>query len=100
MKLGEKIALKNLGECNVMAEKSDTVLVSKDGVCYFIINPTKKRQDEEFSYDRAICYGFTANEVYQVIQPLYENMIEALNKQYKISDKLSKIVVESLSNIM
>lgn len=100
MKNGDKIALKNLGECTVMGEKGDTTLVSKDGVCYFVSNPTKKRQEEEYSYDSVVCYGFTSNEVYQLVQPLYANIIETLNKQYKIEDKLSKIIVESLSNIM
>lgn len=100
MKNGDKIVLRNLGECTVMGEKGDTILISRDGVCYFVSNPTKKRQEEEYSYDSVVCYGFTANEVYQVVQPLYANIIETLNKQYKIEDKLSKIVVESLSNIM
>lgn len=100
MKIGEKIVLRNLGECIVLAENKDTILLSKDGVCYFAVNPTKKRQEEEYSYDSVICYGFTVNESYQLIQPLYENMMEVLNKQYKISDKLSKMIIESLSNIM
>lgn len=100
MKTGEKIILKNLGECIVMAENKDMVLLSKDGVCYFAVNLTKKRQEEEYSYDNVVCYGFTANEVYQLIQPLYEDMIISLNKQYKIYDKLSKMLIDAYSEII
>ena len=100
MRVGEKIVLKNLGECNVRAEKNDTVFVSKDNVCYFVINPTKKRQEEEYSYDSVVCYGFTTNEVYDLIQPLYANIIDTLNKQYKLQDNISKIIIESLSAII
>ena len=100
MKVGEKIILKNLGECIVMAEKKDMTLLSKDGVCYFAVNLSKKRQEEEYTYDNVICYGFTTNEVYQLIQPLYDNMIEAVNKQYKIYDKLSKMLIDSYKNFI
>lgn len=100
MKIGEKIVLKNLGEVVVLAENKDTILLSKDGVCYFAGNLTKKRQEEEYSYDNVICYGFTVNEVYQLIQPLYDNIIEALNKQYKICDKQSQMVIDAYSEII
>lgn len=97
MKIGEKITLKNLGECIIMAENNDTVLVGKKGVCYFVTNPNKKRQEEEYSYDSVVTYGFTEKEVFQLIQPLYEDIVNSLNKQYKIDNKLSKIVIEAYS---
>ena len=97
MKIGEKITLKNLGECTIMAENDDTVLINKDGVCYFVTNPNKKRQEEEYSYDSVAMYGFTEKEIFQLIQPLYEDMIGNLNKQYKIYDKLSKMVIDAYS---
>lgn len=96
MKIAEKITLKNLGDCLVMAEDNDTVLVSKEGVCYFVTNPTKKRQDEEYSYDSVVTYGFTAEEVYKLIQPLYEELVQNTTKQYKIYDKLSKMLIEAV----
>ena len=98
MRIAEKITLKNLGDCLVMAEDNDTVLVSKDGVCYFVTNPTKKRQDEEYSYDNVITYGFTAEEAFKLIQPLYEELVQTTTKQYKIYDKLSKMIIEAVIN--
>jgi hypothetical protein len=100
MKIGEKIVLKNLGEVIVLTEKSDTALVSKDGVAYFVTNPNKKRQEEEYSYDSASMFGFKVNEVYQLIQPMYEDIIATINKQYKIDDKLSKMLIESMVDKM
>lgn len=100
MKKDEKIILKNLGECIVMIDNKDTALVSKDGVAYFVTNPNKKRQEEEYSYDNVVCYGFTVNEVYQLIRPMYGDIINTINKQYKIDDKLSKMLIEALSDIM
>ena len=97
MKIGEKIALKNLGECTIMAENDDTVLINKDGVCYFVTNLNKKRQEEEYSYDSVAMYGFTEEEIFQIIQPLYEDIISNLSKQYKICDKLSKITIDAYS---
>jgi hypothetical protein len=97
MKIGEKIALKNLGECIIMAEYNDTVLINKKGLCYFVTNPNKKRQEEEYSYDSVVTYGFTEKEIFQLIQPLYEDMTNCINNQYKIYDKLSKIVIEAYS---
>ena len=96
MKIGEKIVLKNLGEAIVLAEKDDMTLVSKGGVAYFVSNPNKKRQEEEYSYDNVVCYGFTVDEVYQLIKPMYEDMINSINKQYKIYDRLSKMIIESM----
>lgn len=100
MRIAEKITLKNLGDCIVMAEDNDTVLVSKDGVCYFVTNPTKKRQDEEYSFDSVVTYGFTAEEAFKLIQPLYEEMIQTATKQFKIYDKLSKMLIEAFSKTM
>jgi hypothetical protein len=100
MRIAEKITLKNLGDCIVMAEDNDTVLVSKDGVCYFVTNPTKKRQDEEYSYDTVITYGFTVEEASKLIQPLYEELIQTATKQFKIYDKLSKMLIEAFSRTM
>ena len=97
MRIAEKITLKNLGDCIVMAEDNDTVLVSKDGVCYFVTNPTKKRQDEEYSYDSVVTYGFTTEEASNLIKPLYEELIQTATKQYKIYDKLSKMLIEAFS---
>ena len=100
MKMAEKITLKNLGDCLVMAEDNDTVLVSKDGVCYFVTNPTKKRQDEEYSYDSVVTYGFTVEEASKLIRPLYEEIIQTTTKQFKIYDKLSKMLIEAFSRMM
>lgn len=97
MRITEKITLKNLGDCIVMAEDNDSILVSKDGVCYFVTNPTKKRQEEEYSYDNVITYGFTVEEASNLIKPLYEELIQTTTKQYKIYDKLSKMLIEAFS---
>ena len=97
MKIGERVTLKNLGECIIMTECNDTVLINKDGVCYFVTNPNKKRQEEEYSYDSVVTYGFTEKEIFQLIQPLYEDIINSLNKQYKIYDKFSKMIIDSYS---
>lgn len=96
MKIGEKITLRNLGECKVLANKNNETLIEKDNVVYFATNLNKKRQDEEYSYDTVVCYGFTLNESYQLIQPMYADIINNINKQYKISDKLSKMLIEAL----
>ena len=96
MKIGEKIVLKNLGEAIVLAEKDDMTLVNKGGVAYFVTNPNKRRQEEEYSYDSVVCYGFKVEEVYKLLQPIYEDMINSINKQYKIDDKLSKMLIESM----
>lgn len=100
MKIGETITLKNLGECLVMAENNDTTLVSKNGVCYFVTNPTKKRQDEEYSYDSVVTYGFTVDEARNLIEPIYQEIIQTTTKQYKIYDKLSKMLIEALTETM
>lgn len=97
MKIAEKIILRNLGECVVMSEDNDAILVSKDGVCYFVTNPTKKRQEEEYSYDNVVTYGFTVEEASKLIKPLYEELIQTTTKQYKIYDKLSKMLIEAFS---
>ena len=97
MKIGEKIILKNLGECIVMAESNDTVFVSRDGVAYFVVSPTKKRQDEEYSYDSVSMFGFTVAEIFATAEPLYKDMINTISKQYKIDDKLTQIVIDALS---
>ena len=97
MKIGESIVLKNLGECKVMAEDNDMVFVSKDGVAYFVTNPNKKRQEEEYSYDSVSMFGFTVAEIFAMAHPLYKELINAISKQYKIDDKLSEMVIEAIS---
>jgi hypothetical protein len=97
MRVGEKIKLRNLGECVVMVENNDTILVNKNKVCYFVVNPNKKRQEEEYSYDNAMTYGFTVEEAFQLIQPLYAEIINNTNKQYKINNELSKMLIEAYS---
>ena len=99
MKIGEKITLRNLGECKVLANKNNETLIEKDNVVYFATNLNKKRQDEEYSYDTVVCYGFTLNEAYQLIQPMFADIINNINKQYKIDDRLSKMLIEALMGI-
>lgn len=97
MKVGEKIILKNLGECVVMAESNDIVFVSKDGVAYFVNNPNKKRQDEEYSFDSVRMFGFTVSEIFATAEPLYREVIDTISKQYKIDNNLSQIVIDALT---
>ena len=97
MKVGEKIILKNLGECTVMSENNGVVFVSKDGVAYFVTNPNKKRQDEEYSYDSVSMFGFTVAEIFAMAHPLYKEIINTISKQYKIDDKLSQMVIDAIS---
>lgn len=97
MKIGESIVLKNLGECKVMAEDNDMVFVSKDGVAYFVTNPNKKRQEEEYSYDSVSMFGFTVGEIFAMADPLYKEIINTISKQYKIDNRLSQMVVDAIS---
>lgn len=97
MKVGEKVILKYLGECTVMAENNDTVFVSKDGVAYFVTNPTKKRQDEEYTYDSVNMFGFLVAEIFNTAEPLYKEIINTISKQYKIDIKLSQIIIDAIS---
>ena len=97
MRVDEVIMLKNLGECVVMAESDDTVLVNKDGVCYFATNPNKKRQDEEYSYDSVSMFGFTVDEAKKLVEPMYQEIVQTTTKQFKINDKLSKLLIEAYS---
>lgn len=97
MKIGEKITLKNLGECIVMAEDNDMVFVSKDGVAYFVTNPNKKRQEEEYSYDSVSMFGFTVAEIFDMADPLYKEIINSISKQYKIDNRLSQMVIDAIS---
>ena len=102
MKIGEKVTFKNLGECTVMAENDDTMFVSRDGVAYFVTNPSKKRQDEEYYYDSVSMFGFTVAEIFDMAVPLYQDIINTISKQYKIDTKLSKMIIDAISkkNIM
>ena len=97
MKIGEKVTFKNLGECTVMAENDDTIFVSRDGVAYFVTNPSKKRQDEEYSYDSVSMFGFTVAEIFDMAHPLYKELINSISKQYKIDAKLSKMIIDAIS---
>lgn len=100
MKIGEKITLRNLGECKVLADKNNETLIEKDGVAYFATNLNKKRQDEEYSYDSVVCYGFTVDEARKLIEPMYQEIVQTTTKQYKIYDKLSKMLIEALIETM
>jgi hypothetical protein len=97
MKIGEKVAFKNLGECMILSEDNDTVFVSKEGVAYFITNPNKKRQEEEYSYDSVAMFGFTVAEIFDMAIPLYKELINSISKQYKIDSKLSQMVIKAIS---
>jgi hypothetical protein len=97
MKIGEKIVLKNLGECIVMAENNEVVFVNKDGVAYFVTNPNKKRQEEEYSYDSASMFGFTVAEIFAMAHPLYKELVNAISKQYKIDNELSEMIIDALN---
>ena len=97
-KNGEKIVLKNFGECNVLSEHNSKVLVSKDGVVWFVENPTKKRQEDEYSYDSVICNGFTFNDVFKDVEPMYINILETLTKQYRIAEESAKMIVDAVIN--
>lgn len=97
MKIGEKIAFKNLGECMILSEDDNTVFVSKEGVAYFITNPNKKRQEEEYSYDNVTMFGFTVAEIFDMAIPLYKELINSISKQYKIDSKLSQMVIKAIS---
>ena len=98
MKVGEKIVLKNLGECNVLSEHNSKILVSKDGVVWFVENPTKKIQEDEYSYDSVICNGFTFNDVFKDVEPMYINILETLTKQYRIAEESAKMIVDAVIN--
>lgn len=97
MKIGEKIALKNLGEVTVMTESNGMVFVSRDGVAYFVTNPNKKRQDEEYSYDSVSMFGFTVAEIFAMAHPLYKELVNAISKQYKIDSKISEMIIDALN---
>lgn len=97
MKIREKIVLKNLGEVTVMAENDGVVFVSRDGVAYFVTNPNKRRQEEEYSYDGVSMFGFTVAEIFAMAHPLYKEFVNAISKQYKIDNKLSEMVIEACS---
>ena len=100
MKIGEKINLKNFGECTVLSEHNGRVFVSMNGVGLFLDNPTKKRQEEEYSYDNIICYGFTFNEVFKVIEPMYIDMLDTITKQYKIDETSARMLVDAVRGEM
>ena len=97
MKIGEKVVFKNLGECIIIAESDNMVFVSRDGVAYFVTNPNKKRQDEEYFYDSVSMFGFTVAEIFGTAIPLYKELINNISKQYKIDDKLSQIIIEAIT---
>ena len=92
------IVLKNLGECNVLSEHNSKILVSKDGVVWFVENPAKKRQEDEYSYDSVICNGFTFNDVFKDVEPMYINILETLTKQYRIVEESAKMIVDAVIN--
>lgn len=97
MKIGENVIFKNLGECIIMAESDNMVFVSKDGVAYFVTNPNKKRQDEEYFYDSVSMFGFTVAEIFDMAIPLYKEIINSISKQYKIEDRLSQMIIDAIS---
>ena len=96
MKIGERIILKNLGECVVLSEYNGRIFVSMNGVGWFVDNPTKKRQKEEYSYDNIVCYGFTFDDAFNIIDPMYIDMLDSLMKQYKIDKTSARMLIDAV----
>lgn len=98
MKKGEKIVLKNLGECEVLCDNycGETLVQSvSNNILYFVSNINKKRQDEEYSYDSIIMYIVKMAEATETISPMYKEIISTLMKNFNVSDLHAEMLIQS-----
>ena len=102
MNIGEKIILKNLGECevlcNISSNKNDILVKNDNNVLCFVTNLNKKRQDNEYGYDKVSVYSLNFNEAMVVIEPVYKDLKEVLKKNYNITDVHTEMVVMAYLN--
>ena len=98
MKIREKIVLKNLGECEVLCDNyfGDTLVrnIAND-ILYFVTNLNKKRQDEEYMYDRISMYPVKITEAIDIISPMYKEIVSTLEKTYNVSDQHAEMLIKA-----
>lgn len=104
MNIGEKIILKNLGECeilfNISNSRNDILVKNENNVLYFVTNLNKKRQDNEYGYEKISLYSLNFNEAMIVIEPIYKDLIEMLKKNYNLIDVHAEMIVIAYLNNM